>query len=281
MLFLAVCAYLGAALYEKLNRELETVEARRVTVSDYIELTGIAVRQEQLVCSSAALSFVAEDAVRLPAGGEIARLGDGSSFAAPYAAFFFSDYDGLEGISPALLDKLSVSSLESLLDEKATPLDGVVGRLVRGYTWYFAALADAGAEIDSGSCRILFAGQEQSEAAQIISVSPAENGKLALVLRLSCQSREYMSLRKCSARLILSEHTGIQIPEEAVMKDDDGNNFVYTLTAGIVERKAVEIIYKAEGSCIAAMSSDAQALREGNTLIVSGEDIYVGRIIGP
>ncbi|MBQ4347979.1 MAG: hypothetical protein IJC39_05990, partial [Firmicutes bacterium] len=78
-----------------------------------------------------------------------------------------------------------------------------------------------------------------------------------------------MSLRKAEALLIISQYSGIEIPKNAVKTDKDGNEFVFTLTAGNIERKAVELIYTTEKSFIAKASHSADSLREGDMIIIS------------
>ena len=157
------------------------------------------------------------------------------------------------------------------------------GRAVYGFAWYFAALADDGAPLrEGGSCEILFDGFEKSTAAEIISVSAAENGQCALLLRLTASSPEYLSLRRSGAEIIFSRYSGLELPLEAVHTDGERNNFVYISTAGIVRSLDVDIIYtdKAGGFCLAAQDASFDALREGNTVIVSGKDIYEGKVLG-
>ena len=128
----------------------------------------------------------------------------------------------------------------------------------------------------------MFDGFEKSTAAEIISVSAAENGQRALLLRLTASSPEYLSLRRSGAEIIFSRYSGLELPLEAVHTDGEGNNFVYISTAGIVRSLDVDIIYtdKAGGFCLAAQDASFDALREGNTVIVSGKDIYEGKVLG-
>lgn len=281
VLFLAVCAYVGAAFFGKLDQDTLTVPVRRVTLADSLELQGLAVRREQPVCSRDVAELLAGEGLRLPAGGELARLRDGSLLRAPCSAVFYSGCDGYELLSPDMLRGLSVEKLQELLNTKPEIHRAAIGRLVTDYCWYFAALTETPAALpEKGNFRLLFQDTEHSVPAELVSASSG-SGKTALLLRLNCGGDEYMSLRQCGAELIFSEYAGLEVPEEAVHMDDDGNEFVYTLTAGVVERKAVEIIYTDGGRCLAAISPLADALREGNTLIVSGENVFEGRIIDP
>ena len=278
VLFLGVCAYIGAALYRRLDRDLETVTVGRVTVTDSAALTGIAVRREQLVCSPDGAAPLIEDGARAAAGALIARDSEGRELRAPCSALFLSGTDGFESLSPEALTALTADGLEALLAEKPASVKAA-GRLVSGFDWYYAAFSDAPLPLAAGdACSVQFDGTDRRAQARVMSISGGV--RPVAVLRLTCAG-EFLSLRKTGAKLIFSEYTGLELPEEAVRTDGDGRNYVYTLTAGVIERKAVEIIYSAGGKSIAAVSDSADALREGNTLIVSGENIYEGRVTAP
>ena len=148
------------------------------------------------------------------------------------------------------------------------PAEGSNGRLVTGWSWYYWALCPEGQTLPhSGSCRIEFAGMGESVPARIISLSAPENGRQALLLRLNNGGSEYLKLRKTGAKLLFSEHSGLYLPEEAIQQAEDGSEFVYTLSAGTLERRAVEIIYTGEGFALAASGSGPEALREGDRVV--------------
>ena len=266
--FLAVCAYAAAWLVNGLGGGVHTAKVHGRELMESAVIEGIAVRAEEPVPVSAGIA----DGTRVPAGTD--------GFARP--AVCFSQTDGYEYLTPEMLDGLTVEALRGILSaepEKAS----AGGRAVYGFEWYFAALADDGVPLrESGSCEILFGEFEKSTAAEIVSVSAAENGQRALLLRLTAGSPEYLSLRRSDAEIIFSRYSGLELPLEAVHTDGEGNNFVYISTAGIVRSLDVDIIYtdEAGGICLAAQDASYDALREGNTVIVSGKDIYEGKVLG-
>ena len=243
---------------------MKTAVVCRSTVADSLELTGIAVRREQLVCSSGGAAL-AEDGRRVPSGANLTE-----TVLAPASAVFCTDFDGLEGLSPDKLKDLSVPALRALMETEPVKPAGAVGRLVMGYDWYFAALAPAGVELNGEEYSLCFEGLDQRVRARLLSQSEEAEGQVALLFRLTQGGREYLSLRKTRVALVLSEITGLELPEEAVIPGEDGHEFVYTLTAGELRETAVEILYTAEGRCIAAVSKEANGLREGMTVAVIG-----------
>ena len=268
VLFLAACAYAGAWLLGDLRTGPETAIIRRATVTNSLALEGIAVRREQLVCSPGG-RVLAEDGQRLRAGAAVAETKT-ETIQTPSSVLFYTEVDGLEALSPDGLEALSVPALERLLEKEPETTPGTVGRLVTGCDWYFAALVPEGTTLEKKEYTLCFAGINGCAAARLVAKSPAEEGKMALLFRLTQGGRDYLSLRKTQATLILSEVSGLDVPEEAVRMDDDGREFVYTLTAGEMEKTAVEIIYRAEGRCIAAASKAADGLHEGATVALAG-----------
>ncbi len=265
--FLAVCAYAAAWLVNGLGGGVRTATVHGCELTESTAIEGIAVRTEEPLPVPAGIA----DGARLPA--------DTDGLAG--SAVCFSQTDGYEYLTPDMLDGLTVESLRGILS--AEPEKTTAGRAVYGFAWYFAALADDSVPLrKGGSCEILFDGFEKSTAAEIISVSAAENGQCALLLRLTADSPEYLSLRRSGAKIIFSRYSGLELPLEAVHTDGEGNNFVYISTAGIVRSLDVDIIYtdKAGGFCLAAQDASYDALRDGNTVIVSGKDIYEGKVLG-
>ena len=102
LLFLAVCAYAGAALRGSADGvELMTVSA--VTVTESAELDGIVLRRERVLPRGAELVPAAENGLRLPAGTAIA-LPDGTRELTGHSCVFFSQTDGFEALTPETLD---------------------------------------------------------------------------------------------------------------------------------------------------------------------------------
>ena len=251
-----------------LNPGMKTAVVRRSTVTDSLKLEGIAVRREQLVCSPGG-GALAEDGYRVPAGTAVAESRT-ETVSAPASAVFCLNFDGLETLNPELLEGLSVPALKELMVTEPVIPSGTAGRLVTGYDWYFAALAPAGTELKNGDYSLIFEGLDRRVRARLLSRSEETEGQVALLFRLTQGGKEYLSLRKARATLVLSEITGLELPEEAVNRNGDGHEFVYTLTAGELRETAVEILYTAEGRCIAAVSREAGGLHEGMTVAVMG-----------
>lgn len=281
ILFLTVCAYAGSALRHLLGGDMvSSFQVQQDTVCEALELDGIAVRDERLLRSSGGRPAV-RDGKRLPAGAVILRE-NGADISCPCSAVFFEAFDGFEYLTPDKLKNLTVSSLNDILVRTPENTGGVCGRLVCSGSWYFAALCPDTDRLSADmSCSVIFDGQERSVPGRIAGISAPQDGKRAVLLRLTDGDSELLSLRRCKAQIIFSRYTGLRLPEAAVKQDEEGNYFVYTVTASVVEQKTVDIIYREPDGewCLAASEASADALREGNTVITSGKDIYEGKVL--
>lgn len=265
VLFLAVCAYIGAALAGDLRPGPRTVAVRRSTVSESVELEGLVLRREQAVCTGGRL--LATDGSRLAAGAPLAESREGTLYA-PAAALFYTGLDGLEALGPEDAEDLSVESLRALMRTDPQTPDEAVGRLVLDYAWYFAALAPADTVLEPGVYTLCFQDLGGRVPAGLLSSSPAEDGQRVLLFRLTEGGRELLSLRLATAQLILSEIEGLELPEEAVSYDTAGQAYVSALTVAGTKEKPVELLYTGQGRCIAAVSREVGSLREGETIVI-------------
>lgn len=277
LLFLAVCAYAGAALRGSADGvELMTVSA--VTVTDSAELDGIVLRRERVLPRGAELVPAAGDGMRLPAGTAI-EFADGTREHTGQSCVFFSRTDGFETLTPKAPEETDAEALDMLLAASPAESGRCGGRLVSGFDWYYAAYADAaGKSILPGERRVRFDGFEEAVSACTVNASN-EGGRQFILLRLTEGGADYLSLRKTKAELVFSEHRGLKLPAQAVRYDADGTDYVYVLCAGVVERRSAELIYSDNDCCLADPNGSGDALREGERVILSGKDIYEGKVL--
>ena len=69
-------------------------------------------------------------------------------------------------------------------------------------------------------------------SATVMSKSePDGSGKVAVVFACNAALSDTLAMRKTTADVVYSEHTGLRVPLKAVHMDDDGQAFVYVVTA--------------------------------------------------
>ena len=198
---------------------------------------------------------------------ENAGAGRGS-ITAPAAGLFTSTTDGVDAL------------------ERTTPAtpSNAIGKLVTAKKWYFASVmnkADADRLNLNGSATLDFPQHYTGTvSATVMSKSePDGSGKVAVVFACNAALSDTLAMRKTTADVVYSEHTGLRVPLKAVHMDDDGQAFVYVVTAAQLEKKPIEIIYQTDDYCLVAQSTESNALRAGNEIVVTGKGLSNGQVV--
>ena len=210
-------------------------------------------------------------------------LSDRDFLYAPAAGIFSAETDGFEGLTPAVLDGISPEGVENLRTQGSEVPEGVIGKIVTNHAWYYAAVMD---EKDSDRLRVgdvtsLDFGYRSSRTvrAMVRSISPTDrSGKVAVVFRCSSALAETLSLRLAEAEVVFRSYSGLRVPKKAVHVEDD-KPVVYTVSAGQMERKSVDILYTGEDFYLVEAGSEGSSLRAGNELIVSGKNLKDGNVV--
>lgn len=196
---------------------------------------------------------------------------------------FSTAVDGYEHLGPEDLKNLTPQGVMELINSRGETAGGTYGKLVTDYTWYFAAVmsdADAANLTEGGYASLDFGRYYGGNvSARVESVSAGYNGSAAVVFRCDTALRDTLAMREVSAAVVFDEYNGIRVPSDALREDGDGQEFVWVITAMQLERKDVSVIYRGEDFCVVEREASASALREGNEIVVSGVDLYEGKIM--
>lgn len=209
---------------------------------------------------------------------------DAAVLTAEHSGIFSTLVDGYEYLTPADLADLTPETLNELTDAEADKPAGVYGKLVTSYRWYFAALmseADA-AQLKVGRTATLNFGRYYGADiyARVLSISEPADGSVAVVFRCDTALADTLAMRRVPANVVFETYSGIRVPAGAVQTDaETGETYVWCVTAMQLERKKVELLYADDDFAVLARTSDADALRDGNTVVVSGTDLYEGKIM--
>ena len=183
-----------------------------------------------------------------------------------------------------MLENLTPGGVDAL--ERTTPATpaNAIGKLVTAKKWYFASVmnkADADRLNLNGSATLDFPQHYTGTvSATVMSKSePDDSGKVAVVFACNAALSDTLAMRKTTADVVYSEHTGLRVPLKAVHMDDDGQAFVYVVTAAQLEKKPIEIIYQTDDYCLVAQSTESNALRAGNEIVVTGKGLSNGQVV--
>jgi len=174
---------------------------------------------------------------------------------APRSAYFVSYCDGYEDkLTTAGLDKLTASEIDSIVDKKSTA-PNVVGKLIDGYGWYLALVADnSRKEYAIGdSVRLRFDSAAESYPAQITDIRDESSTRSVIIIFCDKFNYELVQHRAERVELIKGEFTGLKVPREAIrfkdvtetVTDDQGNEQTKTSTwKGVYIREGEQVLFK-------------------------------------
>lgn len=208
---------------------------------------------------------------------------DTSFLTAPVSGVFSTAVDGYEHLAPGDLAQLTPQGVTELVESRGETGEGVYGKLVTDYVWYFAAVmpdADAANLTAGGYANLDFGRYYGSEvSARVESISAGFNGSSAVVFRCDTALADTLAMREVSAAVVFDEYNGIRVPSDALRTDDSGGQFVWVITAMQLERKDVNVLYRGADFCVVEREAAPNALREGNEIVVSGTDLYEGKLM--
>lgn len=219
---------------------------------------------------------------------EVGSSSGGGAVNTDISGIFSSNVDGYEYLSIDALTELSASDILSLKDAEATGDTGAIGKMVSGTTWYFATVVPAGEaeklrEIVSDGSAVLevFVDRLDSRTITMTIEQVGDEEEDGCVVLLSCDRLlgDTLQTRLTGAEIIYNSYSGLRVSKDAVYTDDEGNTYVYTETGMQAIQRYVEIIYEYGDYCLVKAVDDSSALKAGNNVIVSGKDLYDGKVI--
>ena len=176
------------------------------------------------------------------------------------SAYFASYIDGYEDkLTTKNLDSLTVSMLEGITDRKSTA-PNVVGKLIDGYGWYLAIVADnSRKEYAIGDeVRLRFDSSAESYPAEITDIRDDSKNKSIIIISCDKFNYDLVQHRAEIVELISlvdgkEECEGLKVPREAIRfvdvkesyTDENGNEAEKVLTRkGVYIRKGEQILFK-------------------------------------
>ena len=199
--------------------------------------------------------------------------------------FYDSGYvDGYEdAFNVKALETLTPDTLHALAESSPTvPTEQTVGKLVYGYEWYLALelpLSVAAGFRVGEEYRFTFPENDDAEATLTLTNKVVGTDTVLAVFVCESHPNDFLFYRKQTVEIVVGESEGFYIPETALVTQN-GMTGVYVFEASTVRFRRADIIWRGEGYAIAALPGEGSltALRENDVLIVSGNDLYEGKV---
>ena len=241
-----------------------------------------------------------------------AQLGNPTQITAPQTGYFIrSSSSGRLNAGMEDILALNAVDLKAYLDSSPEiALDGCAGKIVSGFTWYYAGICTAkqgekllgsdGKPLKA-SVQIRFPGQVETPLkAKVTEVTLDEESGLARFV-LSCETinGDVLRLNKADAQIIIGESTGLRIRASAVhyLKDDgseaegQGENYIpgvyvkYGNLARFCKIDPVDADHPqvTDGDYLIVLPSETAGsvsqVRLYDEIIVSGQNLYDGKLL--
>ncbi|NLT13841.1 MAG: hypothetical protein GXY05_05815 [Clostridiales bacterium] len=229
------------------------------------------------------------------------RENDGTSTVySPISGIFSYAVDGSEHLGPEKLTDLTPASLEALFAFPQNTGTDVLGKLITGITWYYAAVMDKSdadklqgivdgandGRLSGGPVATLKFAKEYNAKLdmRIVSIGAEENGKCVVVFSAKRGISDMTALRRLTAQVEFGSTTGLLIPKEAVYHEtaETGNKtYIFLLTGLQAEKVYIDILSEiGENYIVKDGTENGTVLREGSSVIIKANDLYDGKVVG-
>ncbi len=228
-----------------------------------------------------------------------ARVGASyESVTAPEAGLYSANVDGYEGIMTLeALDGITPSALSEMAGAPGAVDDAALGKLITNSGWYFAcnlSEADTKNIHTESNVKLRFADSARIYTAQVQYMSSAEDGMVTAVFHSKNYAPQLAGLRNQSVEIITGTATGFRTPKRAVRVDENGQLGIFRISGAQARWVPVTILWEEEEYYIIKQApkldeegnpaeetqyEKAARLREGNTVIVTGDHLYDGKVV--
>jgi putative membrane fusion protein len=204
------------------------------------------------------------------------------------AGYFVNNADGYESVL-RFDDALDVTreQVEGIIDNPSLAVgSNVAGKIIDCYKWRMAAIVDTDKTrgISKGNTVKLRIGTfPRTVQAQVISVDVHGDGTTLFVFECEYLDEEFVKKRVASVRLLLNDYSGIRIPQNAVVfRDTDGESVrgVYVKNGAEIVFRRVNMLRSDDDFLIVENTDKPGWLRLYDEIVVSGDNLYDGKIVG-
>ena len=202
------------------------------------------------------------------------RSGIYSGLVDGYEALLFPDL--LDSITPAMLDNLVRHPPEVDTDS--------IGKLITSSSWYFTfpcTAEEAHRFVDGMRVSVRFTRDISKELdMRVFSVGAEQDGRMVVTLISDRFLSATTLLRQQTVDIVFGSDEGLYIPASALRVDGAGVPGIYTVVGVQAEYKPVRIVAQGDGFFLVLPSStNRTALRQGEEVIVSGVDLFDGKVV--
>ncbi len=205
--------------------------------------------------------------------------------ASPKPGYYIGSVDGYENsVKYGDVMKMDVSTINTLLSSSPSePPENVMGKLVDAFNWYILCNVpyDVSGTLEVGKTVKIKVPNMSADTFEctIEKKGDKDGDSIPLILKCGLMNRDVAKLRIADIQIITDEFMGFRISNDAV-REVDSQKGVYVLRGNTVQFKKINIIYSSEEySIIESSADDSSYIRQYDTVITQGVDLYDGKVI--
>ena len=203
-----------------------------------------------------------------------AVIGSKEYITSPYAGYFVSVVDGFEGtVSYKDVEdkKITANMGAELINTTASAVEKVYGKIIAQHNWYLIfdiSLEDAESIKTGKTVYVDFPERSIDDIPMTVhDVSELKDGSVTVALKCKYLNESLAVLRKEKLTITVSEHEGIKISNDALIKNDEGIDGVYVLSGNVARFTPIHIIYYSSDFVLAEKYTAYKTDDKGNKII--------------
>ncbi|MBQ9414015.1 MAG: hypothetical protein IJU16_02690 [Clostridia bacterium] len=288
-----------------LNTQMKRLQSELIAVSSSSSFSGLddlssqllSILNKQQITIGRVSDFYERIALLKEKRAQLAASvkGAGTAVKSPVAGYFVNTIDGYETTLTAdMVTNITVDEIQNALKETPENPNGYIGKVVSSYEWYLTCVVPVEklSALSIGSSmriRLPFVSSDPIPVT-LVAENRDRDGNAALVFRSDYMSAELSNIRKEQVQILIKEHSGLRVPDEAVHFDENGDVGVFVQEGNLILFRHIRVIYHSETeaySICAIMSDEEQEKKDGDKeylrlyddMVVEGKNLYDGKIV--
>lgn len=212
------------------------------------------------------------------------KASDYTPIASPKPGYYIGSVDGYENaVKYSDVLSMNVSLINNLISSAASkPPENVMGKLVDSFNWYILCNVpyDVSGSIEVGKTVKVKVPTMSADTFEctVEKKGDKEGDNISVILKCGLMNRDVSKLRIADIQIITDEYMGFRISNEAI-REVDSQKGVYVLRGDTVQFKKINIMYSSEKYSIIENTDDSSFIRQYDTVITQGVDLYDGKVI--
>lgn len=197
--------------------------------------------------------------------------------------YFSSNVDGLEGdLALDKLNEITAEQIEAIVQNPASPIPGIVGKLIDNYKWYAAAIVDSSAVNEHYAGSILNLRSDIDGItikAELESKKDLGDGRSLIIFTNDILNSNFASNRVVQFKLIQGDYSGLRISRDALRFNENQEHGVYVRVGTQIFFRKIHIMYWEEEYVVVENTMADGFISAYDNYIVQGKDLYDGKVI--